>query len=80
MTPQALSSPPWLTASFGETTHTTPMELHALGEHLSVCRRHSGRWFTVKCGAEAVNGFVSAHLVTTLAGVSLLLGLTWLVA
>ncbi len=80
MTPQALSAPRWLTASFDRAPQATPLEMRALGDHLHLCRRHSGRWFRLRCGAEAVNGFMMARCFTTLAGVSSVVALWWLIA
>jgi hypothetical protein len=80
MNPQALATPRWLTAAFDRTPQTTPMELRALGEHLRVCRHHRGRWFQLRCGAEAINGFMATRCVTTLAAAALLGTLVWLIA
>jgi len=55
----------WSTASFGGSTDTSPMELDALGEHLSHCSAVHGRFLAVRCAAERVNAYVSARLVTT---------------
>jgi len=71
--------PRWSTASFGDTPDTTPMDLSALGEHLSLCRGVRGRLFATRCRAEAVHGFVATHLVTTALGVAALAGVLWLV-
>ena len=71
MTPSH-TTPNWSTTSFGGSTDTSPMELRALGEHLSTCGNR-GRLFTLHCAAERVNQHVSARLVTTLAVVALLL-------
>jgi len=67
--------PGWSTASFGDPADTSPMELSALGEHLHLCRTLSGRLFVLRCGAEAVQGFVASRFVTTLVVLSLLIGL-----
>jgi hypothetical protein len=71
--------PSWSTASFGDTADTSPMDLSALGEHLDVCRGRGGRLFAVRCGAEAVHGFVAARLVTTLMVVATFFGLILLI-
>jgi len=67
-------SPPaaWSTASFGGSTDTSPMELDALGEHLSHCSAVHGRFFAFHCAAERMNAYVSARLVTTLVVLTLL--------
>lgn len=64
----------WSTSSFGHTAHTLPTELNALGEHLHLCRRLSGRLFTLQCGGEAVHRFLAARLVTTVVVLALLIG------
>jgi len=66
------TNPNWSTASFGGSTDTSPMELHALGEHLSHCRGKHGRLFTLRCAAERLNQHLAARLVTTLAVTALL--------
>lgn len=81
MKTSTLSPPFWSTASFGDDAHTSPMELSALGEHLSQCRRSNGRLFKLRCRADAVHGFVVARFVTTLAvAVALLIGVGLLAA
>jgi len=69
------TGPCWSTASFGDSADTKPMELSALGEHLHLCRSLSGRLFVLRCGAEAVQGFVAARFVTTVVVLALLIGL-----
>ena len=56
----------WSTSSLGDSTDTSPGELSELGDHLHQCRRLSGRWASLRYGAEAVHGFVAARFVTTL--------------
>jgi hypothetical protein len=74
MTQVVDARPPWSTASFGDAADTSPMELSVLGEHLHSCKRSHGRWFTLQCLAERMNGFIAARFVTTLAVAALLLG------
>ncbi len=74
MTEQNTHGPSWSTASFGDTVDTSPMELSALGEHLHLCRSLSGRLFVLRCGAEAVQGFVAARFVTTVVVLTLVIG------
>jgi len=50
-----------------------------LGEHLDLCKGANGRWFTLQCVGEALNGFISARFVTTLVVATLLIGVTSLV-
>lgn len=80
MTPPALSAPCWLTASFARAPQPTTLELRALGDHLHLCRRHSGRWFRLRCGAEALRGFVMARCFTTLTGLAMVVVVGWLIA
>ena len=75
MTPNALTSPAWTTASVGDAPDTSPMELSALGEHLTICRGHAGRLFTLQCLAETANGFVSARFVSSLVVLTILIGI-----
>jgi hypothetical protein len=63
----------WSTTCFGTGVDAASLELSALGEHLSLCRRLRGPLFALRCSAEAMNGFASARFVTTLI-VLLLLG------
>lgn len=69
--------PDWSTSSFGNSVAPTPRELSALGEHLRQCRTLSGRLFTLRCGAEAMNGFVTARVVTTGVLLTLLMSMAW---
>jgi hypothetical protein len=64
--------PRWNTSSFGHTADTSPAELSQLGAHLRACRGISGRWFSLRCGGEAVHRFLAARIVTTLCVVALL--------
>jgi len=76
MKTHTMANPSWSTASFGDDAHTSPMELSALGEHLSECWRASGPLFSLRCSAEAVHRFVAARFVTTLAlAAAVLIGL-----
>jgi hypothetical protein len=56
----------WTTASFPDATDTSPMELSELGEHVDRCNGSRGRWFTLRCAADAVHDFVAPRFVTTL--------------
>lgn len=66
--------PNWPTASFGDTADTSPMELAALGDHLSQCRSSRGRLFNLRCHAASAHRFIAARFVTTV--VVLAVGLT----
>lgn len=67
-------APRWATTSVGDDPDTGPMELSALGEHVSMCCAASGRFGLLQRGAQAVHGMVAARFVTTLAVVVLLIG------
>lgn len=69
------TGPCWSTASFGEATETSPVELSALGEHLALCRSLSGRLFALRCALEAARDFVAARVVTSLVILMLAAGL-----
>jgi hypothetical protein len=75
-----INTPFWSTSSYGNTTDTTPMELSALGDHLSLCQGSRGRLFTLQCVAETFNRFVAARFVTTLVVVAMLIGAASLVS
>jgi len=66
MNSKTLVTRPWSTASFGDSADTSPMELHALGEHLDLCRASRGRLFGLHCVVQQMHGFVAPRLVTTL--------------
>lgn len=73
------STPSWETSSYGESPETTPMQLSALGEHLSHCSRPHGRLAALQWTAEVVHAFVLGRLVTTVAAVLAVLGVAWLI-
>lgn len=75
MKTQAISSPNWSTASFGETADTSPMELAALGAHLNLCRGERGSLFTLRCAADSISGFMNARIVTTIAVTAVFAGI-----
>jgi hypothetical protein len=80
MMKKPVPTPPfWSTASFGETADTSPMELTTLGKHLDTCKGAHGRWFTLRCVAEAANGFIAARFVTTLVVATFMIGVASLV-
>ena len=62
-----MTSSRWSTASFGEAPDSSPMELSALQDHVHVCKGLRGPWFTARCRAEAIHGFVVGRFVTTVA-------------
>lgn len=78
--PNTIANPYWSTASFGDTVDTTPMELSALGEHLDRCKGSRGRFFSLGCVAETMNGLIAPRFVTTLVVAALLIGIGSLVS
>lgn len=77
---QSTTQAGWRTTSFGGSTDTSPMELDALGQHLSACRRQQGRFLTLRCVAERLHAYVCARMVTSLVvAVALLIGIGTLV-
>ncbi len=79
MTNRHPDTPFWSTASFGDSTETTPMELSGLSEHLDSCKGLHGRLFTLQCLADSADRFIAARLVTTLVVAAFLIGVTSLV-
>lgn len=73
------TGPNWSTSSFGDTTASQPMELAALGEHLSLCQSANRRWSTLRHLGQMMHGFAASRFVTTLALAALLIGATLLV-
>lgn len=63
----SIVAPQWSTTCHGDSTDTTPMDLSALGDHVSRCRAASSRFGGLQCAAQAVHGMVSSRFVTTLA-------------
>lgn len=70
------AAPAWTTASFGHASHTTPGDLLALGDHLALCRTQTGRWFALQSGGEAMHRFLAPRLVTLMAALLLIGGVT----
>ncbi|MEO8058020.1 MAG: zf-TFIIB domain-containing protein [Burkholderiales bacterium] len=75
MTTHSLRSPRWNTASIADATDTSPMELVELGAHIDRCNGCRGRWFALRCVADAVHDFVAPRFVTTLLAAAVVLGL-----
>lgn len=68
------TSASWATSSYGEPADTSPMELSALGDHMSLCAALKGRLFETRCVCEWMHGFVVSRFVTTLAAATLVIG------
>lgn len=76
MMPQLKTQPGWSTTSFGGATDTSPMELDALGQHLSACRGQQGRFMALRCAAQRLHSHVATRIVTSLVvAVALLIGI-----
>lgn len=65
--------PRWSTASFGTSADTSPMELAALGAHLTLCQDHHARMRTMQRMAHTLHGFIAARFITTLVVLTLML-------
>jgi hypothetical protein len=73
--PHARNNSGWSTTSFGGPAGTSPMELAALSDHLSSCRRHQGVIFSLACAAERLHRYLAGRLVTSLVvAITLLVG------
>ncbi len=70
--------PNWTTASVGAHADTSPVELSVLGDHLGRCQTGRGRWFALRCAAEATHGLVAPRFVTTLVVAAVLLAIVTL--
>jgi len=66
--------PRWSTTSVGDSADTQPVELSALGDHVSLCRGAGSRYGGLLRGAQVVHCMVAARFVTTLAVVVLVIG------
>ena len=75
MQSQAVNTPRWTTASVADATDTAPMELHALGAHVSHCNVSRGRWFALRCAIDGLHDFVAPRFVTTLFIAAVVIGL-----
>ena len=73
------AGPNWSTSSFGDSTTSAPLDLAALGEHLSVCQGANRRWSTLRHLGGTLHRFVASRFVTTLAVAALLIGVALLV-
>ena len=71
MKSDTIATPSWSTASFSAAVDTSPMELSMLNQHLQHCYASHGLVFRLRCAAEALNGFVGARFMTSLALVAL---------
>lgn len=67
------AGPNWSTASYRDASASAPMELAALGEHLSLCQGAGPRWSTLRYVGARLHGFAAARFVTTLAFAAVLI-------
>lgn len=76
----SITAPRWSTSTLSMAEGTTPAELDALGAHVNLCNGRRGRWFTLRCSADAVHDFIAGRFVTTLLVAGAVIGLTsiWL--
>lgn len=79
MNTHIITQPRWSTASFGDSAKTSPMELAALGAHLTLCKEPHGRLIAMQCVAYALHAFVAPRFITTLVVMTLLMVVTSLV-
>lgn len=70
----AADRPRWATTSVGDSADTQPVELSALGEHVSLCRASGSRYGALLRGAQAVHGVLAARFVTTMVVVVVVIG------
>lgn len=78
-TPCDMNNRRWSTSAFGDRADTSPAELDALGDHLHLCQAERGAWFSLRCQADQMHGFLAARLVSSLLALALLMGLAALV-
>ena len=64
----------WSTSSFGTAADTSPLELRDLSDHLGLCRRSSGRFFSALCLSDRINSFLAPRFMTALAVIALVAG------
>lgn len=64
----------WSTTCDGDRPAAAPLELSALAEHFTLCQSLRGRLFSLRCAAQAMNGFAAARFATTLVVLVLLGG------
>jgi hypothetical protein len=50
--------------------------LSGLDKHLDHCKQSGGRFFVVRCGAEAMKSFMKTRLVTCAVAVVLIIGIS----
>jgi hypothetical protein len=73
MKTQVLASPRWSTASIDAAQAASPMEFATLALHLQSCQKKQGSLLALQPMFGPLRGLVSAHLVTTLGLIAMLL-------
>ena len=76
MNAHAVTPPRWTTAAISDAADTSPMELSSLSAHVGDCNGCRGRWFSVRCMADAVHQFIASRFVTTLVIAAAVIGFT----
>ena len=76
MNAHAVTPPRWTTAAISDAADTLPMELSTLSAHVGDCNGCRGRWFTLRCMADAVHRFIAPRFVTTLVIAAAMIGIT----
>jgi len=72
-------APFWATAAIDGSPDTSPLELSALGDHVSHCNGSRGRMFALRCAADTLAGFIAPRFVTTLVVVMIVFGVVSLI-
>ena len=67
------ATPHWSTAALGHAADTSLTEFAALGTHLRMCKKLNGGLRALQPAAKTLRGFVTAHFVTTLGLLTLLI-------
>jgi hypothetical protein len=75
----AHAAPRWTTAAFTDSVDTSPMELRALGAHVSRCNTSRSRWFQLRCAVDAVHDVIAPRIMTTLVVATAVIGTAVLV-
>lgn len=65
MSPKVHLAPSWTTASFGASADMSRGEQSALLEHFQLCRLMHGRFHALQAGADTMQGWLAARVMTT---------------
>jgi len=69
-----ITPPCWNTTASGGNSHRPQLDVTNLHAHFVSCRSSRQPLFVLYCLAETLHGFVTAHVITTLLVVALLMG------